>query len=164
VTAPEILFLDEPTSGLDVASARLIRQIVRQLNTEGLTVFLTTHNMDEAEEICSRVAIINQGRIVAIDTPERLRSAMRSSRYLEVALAKGQMDVEELERLPGTLRVSREDNHLRLYSEQPGRLATEVVRLANAKGLEIAHLCTHKPSFEDVFMYFTGNHGQEIEQ
>ena len=164
VTAPEVLFLDEPTSGLDVASARLIRQTVRQLNTEGLTVFLTTHNMDEAEEICSRVAIINRGRIVAIDTPERLRSAMRSSQYLEVAFVGGQIDVAELERLPEMLRVSRENNHLRLYSQQPGRLATEVVRLANAKRLEIAHLCTHKPSLEDVFLYFTDDHAQEIDQ
>ncbi len=165
VTAPEILFLDEPTSGLDVASARLIRQIVRKLNDDdGLTVFLTTHNMDEAEKMCSRVAIIDQGRIVAIDTPERLRSAMRSSQYLEVALTGGQVGSPELERLPGTLRVSHEGDRVRLYGEQPGRLALEVARLAEAKGLEIAHLCTHKPSLEDVFLYFTGDRAQEVEQ
>ena len=164
VTGPEILFLDEPTSGLDVASARLIRQIVRKLNDDGLTVFLTTHNMDEAEEMCSRVAIIDQGRIAAIDTPERLRSAMRSSQYLEVALAGGQLGSSELERLPGTLRVSREGNRVRLYGEQPGRLAMEVARLAETKGLEIAHLCTRKPSLEDVFLYFTGDRAQELEQ
>ena len=164
VTGPEILFLDEPTSGLDVPSARLIRQIVRKLNNDGLTVFLTTHNMDEAEEMCSRVAIIDQGRIVAIDTPERLRSAMRSSQYLELTFAGGQVGSSELKRLPGTLRVSREGNHVRLYGEQPGRLAMEVARLAETKGLEIAHLCTRKPSLEDVFLYFTGDRAQELEQ
>jgi ABC-2 type transport system ATP-binding protein len=164
VTGPDILFLDEPTSGLDVQSARLIRQIVRERNREGLTVFLTTHNMDEAEEMCSRVAIINQGRIVGIDKPERLRSAMRSSQYLEFALAGGQLGASELERLAGALRVSREGNRVRLYSEQPGRLATDVVRLAEAKGLQIVHLCTHNPSLEDVFLQFTGNHDQEIDQ
>ena len=162
VTGPEILFLDEPTSGLDVASARLIRQIVRELNGDGLTVFLTTHNMDEAEEMCSRVAIINRGCIVAIDTPEQLRSAMRSSQYLEVALAGGQINSAELERLPGTLRVSRDGNRVRIYGEQPGRLAMEVARLAEARGLEIAHLCTRKPSLEDVFLYFTGERAQEL--
>jgi len=164
VTGPEVLFLDEPTSGLDVASARLIRQIVRDLNDDGLTVFLTTHNMDEAEEMCSRVAIINQGRIAAIDTPEGLRSAMWSSQYLEVALAGGQVGSSELERLPGTLRVSREGDRVRLYGEQPGRLAMEAVRLAETKGLEIVHLCTRKPSLEDVFLYFTGDRAQEREE
>jgi len=162
VTGPEILFLDEPTSGLDVASARLIRQMVRKLNDDGLTVFLTTHNMDEAEEMCSRVAIINQGRIVAIDTPERLRSAMRSSQHLEVAFAGGRIDTAELEQLPGTLRASREGDRARLYSDQPGRLALEVARLAEAKGLRITHLCTRKPSLEDVFLYYTGDQAQEL--
>ncbi len=162
VTGPEILFLDEPTSGLDVASARLIRQIVRQLNGNGLTVFLTTHNMDEAEEMCSRVAIINQGRIAAIDAPERLRSAMRSSQYLEVTLGGGQMDAAKLEQLPGALRVTREGDYARLYGEQPGLLAIEVARVAEAKHLHIVHLCTRKPSFEDVFLYFTRDQGQEL--
>ncbi len=163
VTGPKVLFLDEPTSGLDVASARLIRQIVRRLKAEGLTVFLTTHNMDEAEEMCSRVAIINQGRIVAIDTPERLRSAMRSSQYLEVALGGDEVDMAEFERLPGILRLGREGKCVHLYGEQPGRLATEVVRLAETKGLEILHLCTCQPSLEDVFLYFTGDGAQEVE-
>ncbi|MFW6106930.1 MAG: DUF4162 domain-containing protein, partial [bacterium] len=113
---------------------------------------------------CSRVAIINRGRIVAIDTPERLRSAMRSTQYLEVALAGDEGDTAELERLPGILRLSREGKCVRLYSERPGRLATEVVGLTKTKGLEIVHLCTGKPSLEDVFLYFTGDHAQELEQ
>ncbi|MFW6151518.1 MAG: ABC transporter ATP-binding protein, partial [Verrucomicrobiota bacterium] len=83
VTQPEILFLDEPTSGLDVQSARLIRNIVCEQNREGLTVFLTTHNMNEAEEICDRIAIINQGRIAAVDTPDGLRKIVRARQYTE---------------------------------------------------------------------------------
>jgi ABC-2 type transport system ATP-binding protein len=164
VTGPEILFLDEPTSGLDVASARLIRQIVRQLKDDGLTVFLTTHNMDEAEQICSRVAIINEGRIVAIDKPQRLRSAMQSSQYLEVVFAGDETAVGELDELPAVSSVHREGDRVRLYSEQPGRPAVEVARLAEAKGLEIAHMCTCKPSLEDVFLQFTGNPAQEVEK
>jgi len=162
VTDPEVLFLDEPTSGLDVASARMIRQVVRDLNRDGLTVFLTTHNMDEAEQMCSRVAIINEGRIVATDTPERLRSAMQSSQYVEMGLTAGQaIDLAELERLPGILRLSREGNRVRLYSARPGRVAMEVARLAEAKGFEITDLCTRKPSLEDVFLYFTGDHAED---
>jgi len=163
VTGPQVLFLDEPTSGLDVASARLIRQTVQELRDDGLTVFLTTHNMDEAEEMCSRVAIINQGRVVAIDTPERLRSAMRSSQYLEVAFGGNEVDLTAFERLPGVLRLSREGKCVRLYGEQPGGLAMEVVRLAETKDVGITHLCTRKPSLEDVFLYFTGDHAQELE-
>jgi len=164
VGEPEVLFLDEPTSGLDVQSARMIRKMVAELNGKGLTVFLTTHNMDEAEEMCSRVAIINEGRLVAIDTPERLRLAMQSSQYLEVAFVGGQTDVAELERLPGTLRISHEGNRVRLYGEQPGRLALEVVRLVEAKGLEIAHLSTCKPSLEDVFVYLTSDYEKEAQR
>ena len=156
VTGPEILFLDEPTSGLDVASARLIRQIVRKLNDDGLTVFLTTHNMDEAEEMCSRVAIINRGRIVAIDTPERLRSAMRSSQYVELSFRGEGRPRPELRALPGVSRVRQEGSAVRLYTDTPGRVAMEVARVAEASGAEIDRLCTCKPSLEDVFLHFTG--------
>ncbi|MFP3938435.1 MAG: ATP-binding cassette domain-containing protein, partial [Phycisphaerae bacterium] len=161
VSEPEILFLDEPTSGLDVASARLIRRIVRQLNDDGLTVFLTTHNMDEAEQMCSRVAIINQGAIAAIDTPDRLRLAMQSSQYLEAAFDIAPDDLPELESLPGVLRTHRDGNSIRLYGEQPGRLAKDLVRLADRKGLDIRHICTRKPSLEEVFLYFTQSGTEE---
>ncbi|MFW6158394.1 MAG: ATP-binding cassette domain-containing protein [Planctomycetota bacterium] len=156
IARPEILFLDEPTSGLDVQSARLIRGIVRKLNDGGLTVFLTTHNMDEAEEMCSRVAIIDEGRIVAIDEPGRLRSAIQSSQYVEVAFGGGPPDAAALGRLPGVSRVGSDDGPVRLYTESPGRVAGEVARFAAENGLEIGHLCTRKPSLEDVFLSFTG--------
>jgi len=156
VTSPDILFLDEPTSGLDVQSTRLIHRIVRDLNREGLTVFLTTHNMHEAEHVCSRVAIINRGRIVATDTPEHLRSAMQSSQYLEVVFSEPRLADPDLESLAGVSEVTAADGGYRLFTETPGRVAVEVARFADAKGLEIAHLCTRKPSLEEVFVQFTG--------
>jgi len=73
INDPEILFLDEPTSGLDVMSARLIKDMLLELNKEGKTIFLTTHYMEEANQLCSRVAIINHGKIAAIDAPEKLK-------------------------------------------------------------------------------------------
>ncbi len=160
VSGPEILFLDEPTSGLDVHSARLIRNIVRDMNREGLTVFLTTHNMAEAEEVCDRVAIINKGRIVAIDTPDQLRDAMKSSQYVQVSFTDGLPPEDELAALAGVKRLSRAGG-FRLYSEQPGRVATEVVRLAERRGVDIAEIATCKPSLEDVFLELTG---QPIEE
>ncbi len=155
VTSPEVLFLDEPTSGLDVQSARLIRQIVSDLNRSGLTVFLTTHNMSEAGEMCSRVAIIDKGCIAAIDTPEKLRAAISSRQYVEVRFAGAAPQQNELESLPGVSQIEADNRTFRLYTKLPGQVVTEVVRLADSRGLEITDLGNRKPSLEDVFLYFT---------
>ena len=161
VTRPETLFLDEPTSGLDVQSTRLIRQIVRDLNRDGLTVFLTTHNMDEAEAMCSRIAIIHQGRLAAIDTPGRLGSMMRASQYVELRFEGQAPAVAELASLPSVSRADGEGGGYRLYTEAPGRAAVQAVRLADEKGLPIAHLCTRKPSLEDIFLRLTAEGVEE---
>ena len=155
VTGPEVLFLDEPTSGLDVQSARLIRQIVSDLNRSGLTVFLTTHNMSEAGEMCSRVAIIDKGRIAAIDTPEKLRSTISSRQYIEVRFAGATPEHNELESLPGVSQIDADNRTFRLYTRLPGQVVTEVVRLADSRGLEIADLGNREPSLEDVFLHLT---------
>ena len=155
VTGPEVLFLDEPTSGLDVQSAKLIRQTVSDLNRRGLTVFLTTHNMSEAGEMCSRVAIIDKGCIVAIDPPERLRSTISSRQYVEVRFADAAPEHNELESLPGVSHIDMDNRTFRLYTKFPGQVVTEVVRLVDRKGLEITDLSYRKASLEDVFIDFT---------
>jgi len=83
---PTILFLDEPATGLDAQSTRAIHGLVRRLNAEGTTIFLTTHQIEEANQLCDRVAIIDHGQIAAIDTPERLKAAFRQVQSVEVAL------------------------------------------------------------------------------
>jgi len=155
VTGPEVLLLDEPTSGLDVQSARLIRQIVRDLNRSGLTVFLTTHNMSEAGEMCSRVAIIDKGCIAAIDTPEKLRATISSRQYVEVRFAAAAPEHNELKSLPGVSQIDADNRTFRLYTKLPGQVLTEVVRLADSRGLEITDLGNRKPSLEDVFLHLT---------
>ena len=157
VTGPEILFLDEPTSGLDVQSARLIRKTVRDMNQNGLTVFLTTHNMTEASEMCSRVAIIDKGRIVAIDSPEKLRSTISARQYVEVSFADAKPEINELSSLSGVSQVDVDHRMFRLYTNFPGQVITEVVRLVDQKGLEITDLSNCKPSLEDVFLHFTSD-------
>jgi ABC-2 type transport system ATP-binding protein len=156
VTDPEVLFLDEPTGGLDVQSARLIRGIVSDRNRSGLTVFLTTHNMNEADEMCSRVAIIDKGRIAAVDTPEKLRSTISSRQYVEVRFAGAAPEIDELTSLGGVSQVDGEDGTFRLYTKLPGQVVIEVVRLADSNGLEITDIGNHQPSLEDVFLYITG--------
>ena len=159
VTEPEVLFLDEPTSGLDVQSARLIRDIVTELNTGGLTVFITTHNMIEAGDICSRVAIINNGRIAAIDTPGNLRSMVRQGRYVEAVFGEQSPPSQKLKSIPGVIRLESGQGVFRLYTEAPGSVATLLAVQTAAMGFELEQLNTCEPSLEDVFLYYTGDGG-----
>ena len=156
VCRPSILFLDEPTSGLDVASARTIRQSVRALRDEGTTVFLTTHNMAEAEDLCDRVAIINRGCIVALDTPDDLRRLISTSRSVDVSFAgERQPETDDLVRLPAATECSRAGEVYRIYTEAPGELATQVVGMAGEQGLAIDSIRTREPDLEDVFLHLT---------
>ncbi|KPL09665.1 ABC transporter ATP-binding protein [candidate division TA06 bacterium SM1_40] len=156
---PDLLFLDEPTSGLDVASARLIRQIVAERNRRGLTVFLTTHNMGEAEELCDRVAIIDHGKIAAIDTSEGLMRVARSRQSVDVEFAGESPPAAELEAIPDVTAVKRDASRYVLYSEQPGQVAQQIATLATERGYDIAAISTRKPSLEDVYLFLTESNG-----
>jgi ABC-2 type transport system ATP-binding protein len=101
---PQILFLDEPTSGLDVQSVRFMRALLRNLRQEGKTIFLTTHNMDEAAEMCERVAIINRGKIVALDSPDNLSITAGRVYLIDVKFDKS-VGTEALTNLPGVNRL-----------------------------------------------------------
>ena len=123
---PVILFLDEPIAGLDAQSARVIRALVQELNEGGTTIFLTTHQIEVASQLCDRVAIIHHGRIAAIDTPEHLKRAIQSVQSVEVALdqwADGHQ--EELTRLPGVSSAVRGGDKMRLYTDDPSMLLRE---------------------------------------
>jgi len=162
VSDPVILFLDEPTTGLDVASARLIRDLIAKENREeGTTVFLTTHNIQEADDICSRIAIINSGCIAAIDTPEALRDSVEASRSVEVSFAAGGPDTPDFSRVEAVEEVKRLARGVRLYTRKPGRVAQEVACLARDRGLLIETLITREPSLEEVFLHITGTAGAE---
>jgi len=157
VSDPVILFLDEPTTGLDVASARLIRDLIASENREkGTTVFLTTHNIQEADDICSRIAIINGGRIAAIDTPEALRDSVEASRSVDVSFTEGGPNIPDFSKVETVQEVKRLARGVRLYTRTPGRVAQEVACLARDRGLLIETLVTREPSLEDVFVHITG--------
>jgi ABC-2 type transport system ATP-binding protein len=154
VSDPQILFLDEPTSGLDVQSARLIKDMLRSLSAEGKTIFLTTHDMDEANELCNRVAIIHKGRIVAIDAPEKLRMATRGRHSVEVSFSDS-IGIESLRNLPRVSEVKRTGDKYRLYTDNPSELVVTLVNHASAAGLKIVSLNTMTPSLEDAFVALT---------
>jgi len=154
VSDPEVLFLDEPTSGLDVQSARLIKDLLHSLNARGKTIFLTTHDMDEANQLCDRVAIINKGRIVAIDAPEKLRMATSGRHLVEVSF-NDTVDPERLARLPGVNTVQKIGDKYRLYTQNPGNLVVELVHHSCTVGLKIVSLNVLAPSLEDAFVALT---------
>ena len=155
VSEPELLFLDEPTSGLDVQSTRLIKDLLRSLNAGGKTIFLTTHDMDEANQLCDRVAIINKGKIVAIDAPEKLRTATSGRHSVEVSFTSS-VNPESLAQLTGVKEFEKVGDKYRLYTDNPGELVTTLVNYSGAAGLKIVTLNTLAPSLEDAFVALTG--------
>jgi len=158
VSDPEILFLDEPTTGLDVASSHVIRDIVTRMNRErDMTVFVTTHNIEEAGDLCHRVGIIDQGRLVAIDTPQALRGSIDARRSVEVRFADRMVVISDL--IDTNAEIVRLADGFRIYTAQPGRLAQEVATRATNRGIEIASLNTLTPSLEEVFLHITARAG-----
>ena len=154
VSDPQILFLDEPTSGLDVQSARLMKIMLQKLNRHGKTIFLTTHDMDEANQLCDRVAIINKGKIVAIDTPERLRLATKGRHSVEISFQES-VRPETLAQLSGVIEVERLGDKYRLYTNTPGDLAVTLVSYSASVGIKIVSLNILAPSLEDAFVSLT---------
>jgi len=155
VSNPEVLFLDEPTSGLDVQSSRLIQDLLRRLNKAGSTIFLTTHNMDEANELCDRIAIIDKGKIVAMDAPEKLRLATSAMHSVEVSFADT-VNPEDLAKLPGVNNINKMGDKYRLYTAAPGDLVVSLVNYSSSVGLKIVSLNILAPSLEDAFVALTG--------
>jgi len=154
---PTLLFLDEPTPGLDAQSARAIRDLIRRLNAEGTTIFLTTHQIEEANQLCDRVAIIDHGQIAAVDTPERLKQAFRRVQSVEVALEPdGGAHGEPLAALPGVTTQVKMGDKWRLYTDDPSALLPRVMDYARSHGLRVVSLNTLGPSLEDVFLEITG--------
>ena len=154
VSGPQVLFLDEPTSGLDVQSTRLIRGTLRKLRKEGRTIFLTTHNMDEASELCDRVAIINHGKLVAIDTPEKLRIGAGSFHVVEIGFGKP-VAAETLSQLPSVSRVEETGNKFRLYTENSCSLVASLVDFSRSHSLPMVALNILTPSLEEAFVRIT---------
>ena len=152
---PRILFLDEPTSGLDVQSSRMIRQIIGELKGEGCTVFLTTHNIQEANLMCDRVAIINQGKIVATDTPEKLKSTVQKTQSVEVAFDNPPPRIDWLKNIPEVNELQQLGDKFRLFTSDPNVVIQRLAEYSKKNNLHFVSLNTLGPSLEDVFVKFT---------
>ena len=137
---PQLVFLDEPTTGLDVVSARNLRQMIAGLREEGITVFLTTHYLEEAERLCDRIALLVRGRIVAVDTVAGLKAQVQDFIAVEATLQNDDGIVETR----------------RLIGESVPALLRDVLQRADAEGQLVVSVNTIQPSLEDVFVRLTG--------
>ena len=151
ISNPQILFLDEPTTGLDVESARFLRSYVRQLSKQGTTVFLSTHNMEEANKLCDRIAIINHGKIAAIDTPENLKMKSKGLKSIEISFNKP-VDVEAIRKVTDASRVEKLGDKIKLHTNKIDETIRVLVNYARENNLKIVSLNTLTPSLEDVFI------------
>ena len=154
VNGPELVFFDELTTGLDPQARRAMWDLVREIPAKGATVFLTTHLMEEAEWLCDRVLIIDRGRIVALDSPEKLtRSLGLESRV--VLRAHPPEALSTLERVAGVSRIEANGAKVVVYG-QGDSLAADVVVALTSAGLRFTDLRTEEPSLDDVFLSLTG--------
>jgi ABC-2 type transport system ATP-binding protein len=157
VHSPEVLFLDEPTTGLDPSSRRTIWDEVRRINDSGTTVFLTTQYLEEADQLCDRLAIIDAGAIVAEGTPEQLKAEMGHD---VVTLALDGADAAATEKavsgLDGLERIVAEADALALYVDNGAGQVTEIVRLLEGGGIQVGAITVSRPSLDDVFLQATG--------
>lgn len=151
INDPELLFLDEPTSGLDVQSSLLIRNMLLQLREEGKTVLLTTHNLEEANKLCERIAIINHGKIAAIDTPENLKNLIKKLNSIEITFT-GNINIQELSDLPEIQEIKKTGDKFVLSTDNVNDLISAVTEYAKYNDIKITSLNTLTPSLEEVFI------------
>jgi len=155
---PAVLFMDEPTAGLDPQSRLALWEILGELNASGQTILLTTHYMEEADELCERVAIIDHGKLLALDTPAALKRTVGAD---TIATVKAAGDLSALARhlsegVPGVTHTRQVEGGVELHVKGPDRLVPRIVAAAEAGGFELADLSISEPTLENVFINLTG--------
>jgi ABC-2 type transport system ATP-binding protein len=159
VNQPEIVFLDEPTTGLDPQARANLWELIEAIRAEGATILLTTHYMEEAERLCDRVAIVDHGQIVALESPRRLIEA----NFSETAVIFRMWDapVAELERLAGVHRAETDDDEVTLYSEDVPATMAGLLAFTRDRGQSLENLYVRGATLEDVFLRLTGRRLRE---
>jgi len=163
---PQVLFLDEPSVGLDPQTRLLVWEIIREYCRAGKTILLTTHNMEEADALCQRLAIIDHGRVIAEGTPRELKASVPGGYLLRLRFGKHAPElIERLRGLAGVREVravapqgseQADHNGADLYADRGGSLVPEVANLAVATGVELCDVHISEPSLENLFLHHTG--------
>jgi ABC-2 type transport system ATP-binding protein len=152
---PEILFLDEPTVGLDVVSAHSLREYIERLRTQGTTVFLTTHYIEEADHLCDRIAILVQGKIVVLDTPEEIKKRVRTQSAIRADLSQIP-DVSLLQELSELGELQHEGRLIRLQVSDTHQSLNALFNITSRAGVTVESLETGRPTLEEAFVELTG--------
>ena len=159
VHEPKIFFLDEPTTGLDPVSRVAVWEMLSRLKRErDLTILVTTHYMDEADKLCDRIAIVDHGKLVALDSPLKLKASIPGKNVLEVSFSKipeGWIDV--LKGLAEVAEVKEVDHVFRISSHNGPRTTLELIEAARRAGVSIASLSVQSTTLDDVFVHYTGH-------
>jgi ABC-2 type transport system ATP-binding protein len=153
---PQVLFLDEPTSGLDPEAAHLVRDFIAELSREGRTIFLCTHNLDEADRLCDRIAIIN-ARILALDSPAALRHEMYQRSVVFHLRQVEPHFIEKVEALPFVNAVREMDNKLVINLDDPETRNPDIVRTLVKEGADVQFVGELRRSLEDVYLKLVGH-------
>src|SRR5918997_4286410 len=156
---PGLLFLDEPTTGPDPQSPRQLWDLIEGFKSDGRSILLTTHYMDEAERLCDRVAIVDHGRVIALGTPRELIAELRAEHVLEFALADSSaVDEASLRSIDGVCAAEHRNGSYRLQVSELHRVMPSLLSELRRQGAQLAELRTHSATLEDVFVSLTGRH------
>ncbi|HEV8140671.1 MAG TPA: ATP-binding cassette domain-containing protein [Pyrinomonadaceae bacterium] len=155
---PAILFLDEPTTGLDPQSRRMLWDLLTELNQKGLTILLTTHYMEEADQLCQRAAIVDHGKVLALDSPAQLKRSVPGGYLVELQVRDGISDgfVSSLQSMPGVVEVKADEKRVRIYADHAEGLLATAMRLAADQNVTITDAHVAEPSLENLFLHLTG--------
>lgn len=160
---PKVLFLDEPTLGLDPQTRNHLWDYIEKLNKEkGISIILTTHYMEEADKLCHRIAIIDRGEIVAMDTSDKLKNDIGGDLITIVSSGKDDL-YSAVSSLPEIENIEMHDSSLIIGLQNAEKHVAQMVTLASEKGIPIDSISIHKPTLEDVFLHFTGRSIREEE-
>jgi len=154
---PQVIFLDEPTVGLDPQTRLSLWEILRVLHAEGRTIVMTTHYMEEADKLCDRIAIVDRGQLLELDTPEALKQRAPGGTLVEMSLSGDAGPVVDAVRaVDGVLRVEAKGQLLRVFSDRGGRVISPVIQAAEDKGVAVTNISLTEPSLETLFVSRTG--------
>jgi len=157
VHRPKVLFLDEPTTGFDPQARLVAWKLIKKLQADGITILLTTHYMDEADYLCDRVAIMDKGKIIAIDSPDKLKHSLGELEAIEIKTIKPpQKLVKKLRKLRSVKKVIHTSEGLRVLTPTADTVLSQVVKSALDAGARIDSLNVTQPTLEDVFIKLTG--------
>ena len=154
---PQVLFLDEPSAGLDPQARLEIHELVQDLRSEQRTILLTTHYIEEAEKLCDRVAIMDEGRIIALGTPRQIQEKTLAHATIEIECAEPLAETT-LPEWQGAVKITLDDRRVKIavVSSRPARTIVEMVKWLDERNIELADIHIRRPSLEDAFIELTG--------